>query len=92
MVVLLLLKIGNGVLLMWMRWCIVCAVNRHEIIVDKNATEQSGQRPALRRGTERYVCFKQVDLFAAFKANAEQQNEEAQAKAAGNPRFGPTLT
>ena len=52
----------------------------HEVLADKHTAEQTRQRPALRCGTERYICFKQIDLIATFEANAEKQDEKAQDK------------
>ena len=50
-------------------------INRHEVLADKHAAEQSGERPAFGSGAERYVSFKQVNLLATLEANAARHDE-----------------
>ena len=83
LVVMLLLLRRRLVLLLSRRRRVGCSINRHEILADKDAAEQAGQRPALGGGAERHVGLEQVHLLAALEANAAQQNETPRRAGAG---------
>jgi hypothetical protein len=83
LVVMLLLLRRRLVLLLSRRRRVGCSINRHEILADKDAAEQAGQRPALGGGAERHVGLEQVHLLAALEANAAQQNETQRRAGAG---------